>query len=107
MLSSFSGINLRVIFLSVAIEEILNPEIIECISNNSRLYVSKTCSHCAQQEEILSSCLDKLEVIECTSQRERCKEDGITQVPTWIINGEKYTGTKTINEIIDLCGCAK
>ena len=82
--------------------ELLDHELIECISDKSVLYVSKTCSHCARQKEILSSCLDEFEIVDCTSERERCKEDGITQVPTWVIDGKKYTGTKTIDELIEI-----
>ena len=87
--------------------EIINPDIVQCISEKSTLYVSKTCSHCAKQKEILSNCLDQIEIIDCTSQIEICNQNGITQVPTWVIEGKKYAGTKTVYEIIELCGCAK
>lgn len=87
--------------------ELINPDIVQCISEKSILYVSKTCGHCARQKDILSDCLDRLEIVDCTDEIEKCIENGITQVPTWVINGQKYAGVKTIDEIIELCGCAK
>ncbi|UCD03929.1 MAG: hypothetical protein JSW73_05325 [Candidatus Woesearchaeota archaeon] len=92
--------------------ELLDPETIECISNRSVLYISKTCSHCARQKEVLSACLDQFEVVDCTSEGERCREEGITQVPTWVIHGKHYTGVKTIDQLIEIhqneCGvCAE
>lgn len=87
--------------------EIIDSDILQCISGKSTLYISKTCTHCARQKEILSECLDQLEVVDCTIEGKRCSENGITQVPTWVINDKKYAGLKTIDEIIELCGCAE
>jgi len=92
--------------------ELIDPNTINCISNESVLYISKTCSHCARQKEILSECIDQFEVVDCTSEIERCREEGITQVPTWVIHGKRYTGVKTIDQLIEIhqneCGvCAE
>ena len=83
----------------------INGSAIECISEKSKLYVSSTCGHCAQQKNLLGDNLEKFEVIDCSIDREECIEENVRAVPTWIINGEKYTGVKSIPKLKDLAGC--
>ncbi|MAG45447.1 MAG: hypothetical protein CMH63_01595 [Nanoarchaeota archaeon] len=80
-------------------------EAIDCIASQSELYVLKTCGHCATQKLILKEHLDKFNVIECSENRDLCKEKDITGVPTWIINGEKYSGKKSLKELKTLTEC--
>jgi len=80
-------------------------EIIRCIAENSVLYVSKTCGHCAAQKEILGEHLSFFEIIDCTTEQNKCAQNEIMYVPTWIINGKKYVGKKSLNELKGLTGC--
>ena len=77
----------------------------KCIAEKSVLYVSKTCGHCAAQKQILSEYINMFTIIDCQDNIEKCQDDGILYVPTWIISGEKYTGIKTIAELKELTGC--
>ena len=83
--------------------EKVDEGIIKCIAENSKLYVLKTCSHCADQKQILGNGLKYFELIECSDNAVACI--GISGVPTWEINGERYSGTKSIAELQELTGC--
>ena len=82
-----------------------DSKVIKCIAEKSKLYVSKTCGHCAGQKEILGEYLDLFEVIDCTTETQKCIDNEILYVPTWLINGEKYTGKKSISELKELTRC--
>ncbi|HUS49840.1 MAG TPA: hypothetical protein VMZ91_06725 [Candidatus Paceibacterota bacterium] len=84
---------------------ITDEKTIKCISEKAVLYVSKTCGHCATQKQILGEYLDYFEIIDCQDEIEKCKNNEILYVPTWIISGEKDTGVKTIAELKEITGC--
>ena len=77
----------------------------KCISEKSELYVSKTCSHCAEQKKLLGDYLIYFTLIDCLDTPQKCIDNGITRVPTWIINNQTYVGLKTLNELKNLAGC--
>lgn len=77
----------------------------KCISENSILVVSKTCSHCAQQKRILGDHLETFNVNDITDSQELIDKYNIQVVPTWIINNKVHTGVKSINDLKELTGC--
>ena len=81
----------------------INKEVAKCIGENSVLYVQQGCSHCIREEELFGENYKYLNVVDCFYDREKCGE--ITGTPTWIINGKKYLGFKSIQELKDLTGC--
>lgn len=83
----------------------LEEQTAQCIADNSKLYVSKTCTHCAAQKEILSEYIDKFNLIDCTESQQECIDNQITAVPTWIINNQQYIGVKSIEELKQLTQC--
>jgi hypothetical protein len=88
-----------------------NPEerLMKCIAKNTdMIYLSKTCSHCANQKKILGEYLSLFKVTDCFYESEKCIEADIPGYPTWIINGKQYPGEKTIDELQQLtqCECA-
>ena len=36
---------------------------------------------------------------------DKCKEEGITGYPTWVIKGNKYAGIQGLNKLSSLTGC--
>ena len=83
----------------------LTEEDFKCIAGKSELYVLKTCSHCAEQKQLLGDYLSYFTIIDCSENTQKCTDLGITRVPTWIINNQIYTGLKTLNELKNLAGC--
>ena len=82
-----------------------DEQTIKCIADSSKLFVSKTCGHCAAQKQILGEDKDDFSIIDCTTNHEECASNNILYVPTWIINNEKFVGKKTISELKELSKC--
>ena len=74
-----------------------------CIGENSELYIQLGCHACGIQLEKFGEKEKYLNVIDCFYEREKC--EGIMYTPTWVINGEKYIGVHSIEELKELCGC--
>ena len=81
----------------------ITEEDAKCIAGKSLLFVSKTCSHCAQQKQILGKHIKYFSLVDCLEEPEKCND--IKKVPTWIINEEKYEGVQNLNELKKLAGC--
>lgn len=80
-----------------------SEEIAKCIGQNSIFYVKLGCHACRTQEEMFGENKKYLKIIDCFYEREKCDE--ITHTPTWIINGKKYIGFKSIEKLKELTGC--
>lgn len=77
----------------------------QCLNKSSVLYTTSTCSVCKQQKQLFGSNLKFLKVVECDSELELCQALEIQKVPTWIINGKRYTGKKSLEQLSDLSLC--
>lgn len=81
-------------------------EFAECISDSGAiLYGTSWCSHCQNQKALFGSTIEKINFIDCGASREACSEAGITAYPTWVIGGEKYLGTQSLEKLAQLTGC--
>ena len=79
----------------------------KCLSDKGAiLYVSQYCGACKKQKEMFGDSLTYINQVECTEKQELCKEKGIRAVPTWIINGESYTGVQSFETLSSLTGCS-
>jgi len=81
----------------------ISKQITMCIANNSELYIQLGCHTCKNQEKLFGENYQYLNVIDCWFEKEKCLE--IRYIPTWIINNEKYTGLRSIEELKELTGC--
>jgi len=83
----------------------LSLEEINCISENSVLYVQLGCHACEKQEELFGEKINLLTIIDCWYEKDLCLKKEITSIPTWEINEEFYTGKKSLEEVKELIGC--
>ncbi|MCW8966325.1 MAG: DsbA family protein [Candidatus Pacearchaeota archaeon] len=97
------GIILLVLLVRNKSHPDVEREVVECIGQNSILYIQLGCSHCKTQEEIFGDNYQYLNVIDCFFEHELCGD--IEYTPTWIINKEKYTGVQTVDKLKELTGC--
>jgi len=76
------------------------------IGEHSVLYIQTGCSHCVEQEKLFGVNTRFLTIVDCLKEenRQKCIDAGIEATPTWIIDGEKYEGKKTIEELKELTG---
>jgi glutaredoxin len=73
------------------------------------MYGAFWCPHCATQKELFGDAAKAVPYIECdpkgeAAQPQVCVDKGIQGYPTWEINGELYTGTRTLKELATLSG---
>jgi glutaredoxin len=72
---------------------------------NAKFYGASWCPHCAEQKELFGSSARRLPYIECSSagpgsrQTALCNDAGIKSYPTWVINGQRYIGTQTLDAL--------
>jgi len=101
------GIIIAVIIFAIimrsTIQNGVSQDVTECIGKNAVLYVQLGCHACETQKELFGENLDKLNIIDCFYEGEKCSE--IQYTPTWIINGKKYVGVQKIEELKELTGC--
>jgi len=91
--------------LKDAQEEILTQEEMQCIADNSKLIVSKTCSHCATQKQMLGNNLGLFELIEVSENPEVWEQYDLIGVPTWIIDEKTYPGVRELDELKEITNC--
>ncbi|MFN4194621.1 MAG: vitamin K epoxide reductase family protein [Thermosynechococcus sp.] len=72
------------------------------------MYGAYWCSHCHDQKELFGKqAVRELNYVECdpngaNPQVERCRAKGIQGYPTWEINNQLYTGTRSLSELSQL-----
>ena len=74
----------------------------------AKMYGAFTCPHCQNQKHLFGAeAAKQLNYVEChpqgqNAQPQACQAAGIESFPTWEINGQKYAGEKTLQELADL-----
>jgi hypothetical protein len=88
-------------------KDIPSEEVARYIGEHSVLYVQTGCIHCKEQEDLFGVNVKYLHIFDCAASKENalvCSLGGITATPTWIINGEKYTGVQSVDKLKELTG---
>lgn len=75
----------------------------------AKMYGAYWCPHCGTQKSYFGAASDQLPYIECDSQGlsaqpNLCAEMGIEVYPTWIIEGQYYTGAQLPGKLAVLSG---
>lgn len=84
-----------------------SEEVAKYIGEHSVVYTQVGCSHCIEQENLFGDNWKYINSVDCVLSPENtqiCINAGITVTPTWIINGEKYTGVQSIEKLKELTG---
>jgi len=78
----------------------------KCISEKgATFYGASWCGHCANQKQLFNSSFQYVNYVECTENEDLCKQKGVEAFPTWIINGTKYEGEQSFQQLSGLTGC--
>ncbi len=94
-----------VIYLQTRPNTNVSPELAQCIGKNSAMYSQTTCHYCRQQKDMFGDNVKYLNITECDYNISLCNSLGITETPTWIVNGTKYAGVQSVDELKRLTGC--
>jgi dolichyl-phosphooligosaccharide-protein glycotransferase len=73
------------------------------VDNDATFYGTATCSWCSKQKETLDSTL--MPYVDCEDSSEICSTNEISSYPTWIIDGNKYVGFQTLEQLSEYTGC--
>ena len=83
----------------------VDEELAKCIGQNSVLYVRTGCFACEAQKDLFKENVKHLQIVNCMTQAQECANQGISSVPNWIINGNKYVSVQSIKNLKELTGC--
>jgi len=76
--------------------------------SDAKFYGASWCPHCNDQKKLFGSSTKKIPYIECSPGGQQapaapaCKEKNIQSYPTWIINGQRYTGVQQLDQLAQL-----
>ncbi len=70
-----------------------------------KMYGTERCPHCKKMKAMFGSAFSGVNYIDCDAQKIQCDAAGIEGFPTWAINGQKYPGEKTLQELAALTSC--
>ncbi|MDY6761588.1 MAG: hypothetical protein SVY41_00905 [Candidatus Nanohaloarchaea archaeon] len=84
----------------------------QCISeNNATFYGADWCPHCNQQKAMFGDAMEHVDYVECSPngrdapRADVCNRKQVSTYPTWIINGERYTGVQRLSDLASATGC--
>lgn len=84
-----------------------NDAFAQCLTDNGvKMFGTNTCKFCKKQKEQFGPSFDKIDYVNCGTDREACKDAGITGYPTWMFsNGEKLPGLQPLSYLSNKTGC--
>ncbi len=70
-----------------------------------KMYGAERCPHCQKMKAMFGSAFSGVNFIDCDLQKVQCDAAGIEWYPTRSVNGQKYQGEKTLQEIATMTSC--
>lgn len=87
-------------------------EFAQCLAdNNATFYGAYWCPHCNRQKAMFGDAMEHVDYVECSPngkdapQAEICQRKGISGYPTWIIQGERYSGVQSFEDLAVAADC--
>ncbi|MDY6769434.1 MAG: hypothetical protein SVU88_00510 [Candidatus Nanohaloarchaea archaeon] len=84
-----------------------------CLSEeNATFYGAYWCPHCNRQKALFGDAMQYVDYVECSPdgksapRAEVCNQKGISSYPTWIIDGERYTGVQSFQDLAAATSCS-
>ncbi len=69
------------------------------------MYSLPTCPHCQEQKDKFGDAFKYVDSVNCSENRDKCLNQEIENVPTWIIDGEKFVGVQELEELAAKTSC--
>jgi uncharacterized membrane protein/glutaredoxin len=72
---------------------------------DAKIYGASWCPHCNDQKELFGSSARRVPYVECSPSGPRaptaavCKENNVQSYPTWIIDGQRFVGTQSLDAL--------
>lgn len=76
------------------------------------MYGASWCTHCKNQKKEFGDAVKYIDYVECDASSpnanpDECKANGIEGYPTWIYNGQKYSGEQSLDKLAEIVGYGK
>lgn len=73
------------------------------------MYGAYWCTHCKSQKDIFGDAFQFIDYVECDAggpnpNPDECKAKGVEGYPTWIYQGQKYAGERSLSELAGIVG---
>ncbi len=88
-------------------------EFAQCLTDEgATFYGAYWCRHCNEQKSMFGDAMSSVDYVECSPngqeapQAQECQDQGISGYPTWIVDGERYSGVQSFDQLADATGCA-
>ena len=72
---------------------------------DAKFYGASWCPHCNDQKALFGSSVKRIPYVECSPggsqapQAKECKEKNVQSYPTWLINGQRFTGVLALDDL--------
>lgn len=78
----------------------------KCLTEKqAKMYGTDWCGYCQEQKKIFGKSFKYVDYIDCDFNQVECSSAGIKGYPTWIINGDSYSGVQPLERLSQLTGC--
>ena len=73
------------------------------------MYGAYWCSHCNNQKEMFGEAVKYIDYVECDpsgpdANPDECKANNIEGYPTWVYQGEKFSGERSLEKLAEMIG---
>ena len=66
------------------------------------LYGAEWCGFTKKQMKVCEPYMSSLTYVDCVKDKDKCKTDGVSAFPTWVINGKKHEGFMSNSRLQEL-----
>lgn len=78
----------------------------QCLTNRGvTLYSVSNITEYEKQREMFNTSFHYIVYVNCINETLKCNAEKIYEYPTWVIEGKKYIGVHTLNNLSALSGC--
>ncbi len=100
----FYSINQPTGYMSAAPADERTDAFVSCVyESGATLYLSDSCGpECEEQKALFGDSFGTVKIIFCEGA---CARSDVTKFPTWMIDGGKYEGVLSLDELGQLTGC--
>jgi parvulin-like peptidyl-prolyl isomerase len=78
----------------------------ECLASKGvRMFGSDTSSISNEQKNLFGDDFSGIDYVDCSENKDLCKENKVISYPTWIISGKKYPGKYSLERLAELAEC--
>lgn len=75
-------------------------------SKGITMYGTDWCPYCKKQKAMFGKSFKYVNYVNCDFEKAKCNAAGVRGYPTWVIEGKKYHGIRSLTELAMLSNCS-